>query len=354
MAPSRASETVIRNRTWIYCVQTTPLDARALWYIHPGQAEIRTERLATPSDVLSDQTCLVRAAYSAISRGTESLIFHGRVPASEFERMKSPFMDGQFPFPVKYGYCHVGQVIQGPDSLRGQYVFSLSPHQTLVRHQSSALVPVPSTVSPMRAVLAANMETALNAVWTGKPSACDHIAVVGAGLVGLLVAYLCRDLPGARITVIDPQPTRARICERLGLRYAASPEGIGNCDLVFHTSASAAGLASALALAGNEATVIELSWYGDQNVAVPLGHAFHSQQIKLISCQVGHIEASHAPRWDYRRRLTAAMAMLRDPDLDALLEAPIAFDDLPATVSDIFKPGSDRLCQVIQYPDGVK
>lgn len=333
-------------------MQTTPRLARALWYVSPGQAEIRTEHLEDPVNP-DNETCLVRAAYSALSRGTESLIFHGRVPASEYERMRAPFMGGRFPFPVRYGYCHVGQVIQGPAHLHGQYVFSLSPHQTLLRHHPSALVPVPRSVSPERAVLAANMETALNAVWTGKPCPSDRIAIVGAGLVGLLVAYLCRDLPGAQVTVIDPQPSRARICKQLGLHYCESAEGTDNCDVVFHASATAAGLSSALTLAGNEATVIELSWYGDQAVPVALGQAFHSQQIRLLSCQVGHIESSHAPRWDYQRRLTAAMAILADPCLDALLETPILFEDLPAKVSSIFKPGSDRLCQVIKYPDGV-
>ncbi|AWB35797.1 dehydrogenase [Orrella marina] len=323
-----------------------------MWYVSPGQAEIRTEDLENPEDP-GEQTCLVRAVYSAISRGTESLIFHGRVPASEYERMQAPFMGGKFPFPVRYGYCHVGQVIQGPSYLLGQYVFSLSPHQTLLRHQSSALVPVPPSVSPKRAVLAANMETALNAVWTGKPCASDRIAVVGAGLIGLLVAYLCRDLPGAQVTVIDPQPSRASVCKQLGLNYCETTEGTDNCDVVFHASATAAGLSSALALAGNEASVVELSWYGDQTVPVALGQAFHSQQIRLISCQVGHIESSHAPRWNYRRRLTAAMSMLSDPCLDALLETPIPFESLPEEISSIFKPGSDRLCQVIQYPDGV-
>lgn len=266
--------------------------------------------------------------------------------------MGSPFMGGSFPFPVKYGYCHVGIVVDGPDDLRGRHVFSLSPHQTLAYHVPSSLVPVPLNISPRRAVLAANMETALNAVWTGKPCAADKIAIVGGGLVGLLAAYLCQQLPGADVTVIDPMESRATVCQKLGIRHVRHASDTEDCDVVFHASATGAGLQTALGLAGNEATVVELSWYGDQLVPVPLGQGFHSQQIRLLSCQVGHIEASHRPRWDYRRRLEAAMRLLEDDRLDALLEPSIAFQDLPKAAPQIFSPGSDRLCQVIEYPAG--
>jgi threonine dehydrogenase-like Zn-dependent dehydrogenase len=207
-------------------------------------------------------------------------------------------------------------------------------------------------VSIKRAVLAANMETALNAVWTGKPCAADRIAVVGGGLIGLLVAYLCGHLPGASVTVIDPLPTRERICRRLGVGFAATACGIENCDIVFHTRASAQGLDTALSVAGNEATVVELSWYGNKSVPARLGQAFHSQQLKLLSCQVGHIESSHRPRWDYQRRLAAAMSMLADERLDCLLETPIHFANLPEELPNILKPGADRLCQVIDYSHG--
>ena len=348
MAAYPYNDTEFSTRHRVYSVQTTPTHSEALWYVNPGISELRQEPLLSPENGV----CQVRARYSAISRGTESLIFQGLVPASEYDRMRAPFMGGEFPFPVKYGYCHVGEVTSGPGDLLGQHVFSLSPHQDVINLPASALVAVPPTVSIKRAVLAANMETALNAVWTGKPCAADRIVVVGGGLIGLLVAYLCGHLPGASVTVIDPLPARERLCNLLGIGFATSAAGIENCDIVFHTSASAPGLDTALSVAGNEATVIELSWYGDKSVPTRLGHSFHSQQLKLLSCQVGHIEASHRPRWDYQRRLAAAMSMLADERLDCLLENPIRFADLPQELPNILKPGADRLCQVIDYSLG--
>ena len=348
MAAFPNNDTEFNARTRVYSVQTTPTHSQALWYVNPGMSELRQEPLFPPKN----GECQVRALYSAISRGTESLIFQGLVPESEYDRMRAPFMGGDFPFPVKYGYCHIGEVTAGPEDRIGQRVFSLSPHQDVINLPTTALVTVPPTVNVRRAVLAANMETALNAVWTGKPCAADRIAVIGGGLIGLLVAYLCAHLPGANVTVIDPLPARERICKQLGVRFATTADGIENCDVVFHTSASAQGLDTALSVSGNEATVVELSWYGSKSVPTRLGQAFHSQQLKLLSCQVGHIEASHRPRWDYQRRLAAAMSMLADERLDCMLESPIRFADLPDELTNILKPGADRLCQVIDYSHG--
>lgn len=326
-------------------MQTTHSHPKALWYTAAGQVELRSE----PVLATGPGQCQVQAICSGVSRGTESLVLQGRVPPSEFERMKAPFMGGSFPFPVKYGYSHVGIVTDGPAEMVGQRVFSLSPHQSVITLPTEALAVIPASVDSRRAVLAANMETALNAVWTGKPGPADRIAIVGAGIVGLLVGYLCSHLPGASVTVIDPLPARQPVCQALGLQHSTDASTTSDCDVVFHASASTDGLNTALNLAGNEASIVELSWYGNQPVAAMLGQAFHSRQIRLLSCQVGHIEASHRPRWDYRRRLAAAIEMLADARLDCLLESPIRIEDAPARLADILKPGSTKLCQVIDY-----
>ncbi len=330
--------------------------AHALWYVSPGQAEIWAETLETKPG----NDCLVRALHSAVSRGTESLVFHGLVPESEYARMRAPAMGGQFPFPVKYGYCHVGLVEQGPTELVGQRVFSLWPHQTAFYAPAASLCCLPDALPGNRAVLAANMETALNAVWTAKVGPADRIAVVGGGVVGLLVAFLCGQLPGAQVTVVDPHRGRATLCHTLGVEYAHPEDiidgntdgqsAISNCDVVFHTSGHPAGLTSALGLAGEEATVVELSWYGTRRVEVPLGQAFHSRQLRLLSCQVGHIEADHRPRWDYRRRLRAALHLLLDDRLDHLLAPAVAFDHMPEILGQLLDPTHPALCQVINYP----
>jgi NADPH:quinone reductase-like Zn-dependent oxidoreductase len=322
---------------------------KALWYVGCGRAELREEAVAAPKD----GEVLVRALFGAISRGTERLVHCGRVPASEYARMRSPRMGGEFPFPVKYGYAVVGRVEAGPADLRDRIVFCLHPHQTLFTVPAAAVVPLPDDVSPRRAVLAANMETALNAVWDGAPGPADRIAVVGGGLVGLLAAHLCARLPGAQVSVVDIVSSRADLARAIGVRFAAPVDAPLDCDLIFHASGTASGLATALRLAGEEASIVELSWYGTGDVAVPLGEAFHSRRLRLVSSQVGRVAPSHRPRWTTGRRLAAALALLNDPVLDALIASALCFDELPAKLPSIFGAQSGAVCQLIQYPAAI-
>jgi hypothetical protein len=319
---------------------------QALWYTGPGRAEIREEQITPPTE----GEVRVRALFGALSRGTEALVAAGRVPADEYERMRAPHMGGAFPFPVKYGYATVGRVEDGPAELRGRVVFAIYPHQSRFNLPAAAVTPVPDGVPPARAVLAANMETALNAVWDAAPGPADRIAVVGAGVVGALVAYLCGRLPGAEVTLVDINPARAGLAGRLGVNFAAPDAAPSDCDLVVHASGHGAGLATALRLAGDEATVLEMSWYGAGEVAVALGGAFHSRRLRLVSSQVGRVAPSHRPRWSYGRRLAAALALAADDRLDALLASPVGFADLPQRLPEILGPGSGVLCQVIAYP----
>jgi NADPH:quinone reductase-like Zn-dependent oxidoreductase len=316
---------------------------KALWYIGAGRAELREEAVAAPAD----GQIRVRAVYGAISRGSERLVFEGQVPESEFERMRAPYMAGAFPFPVKYGYAIVGTVESGPD--RGQNVFVLHPHQSEFVVPAGAALSIPAIVPPVRAVLAANMETALNAVWDGAPSPADRIAVVGGGVVGLLVARLCARLPAANVTVIDVMPVRAAWAKALGADFALPDAAPADCDLVFHASASAAGLATALNSAGLEGTVVEMSWYGQGLVSAPLGESFHSRRLRLVSSQVGQVAPSHRPRWQPARRLAAALALLDDPALDALLAPAVDFAHLPERLPGLLAADSEVVCPLIRY-----
>jgi len=322
------------------------IEGKALWYLAPGRAELRAEEVAAPKA----GEVRVRALYGAISRGTERLVHAGRVPVSEFERMRAPMMGGAFPFPVKYGYATVGRVEAGPAELEGRIVFSLHPHQDVFTLPAAAVCPVPDDVPPARAVLAANMETALNAVWDGAPGPADGVAVVGGGLLGLLVARLCACMPGTEVTVVDIAPAREELARALGADFVGPEEAPGDCDLVFHASASAAGLTTALRLAGEEATIVELSWYGKGDIAAPLGEAFHSRRLRVVSSQVGKVAPSHRPRWTHGRRLAAALALLGDPVLDRLIAPAIAFADLPAKLPAVFSADSNAVCQLIRYP----
>jgi NADPH:quinone reductase-like Zn-dependent oxidoreductase len=312
-----------------------------------GRAELRVESVAAPAP----GEVRLRALFGAVSRGTERLVFNGRVPASEHQRMRGPSMAGSFPFPVKYGYATVARVEQGPPELQGATVFALHPHQSVFNAAADSVVALPPGVAPARAVLAANMETALNALWDGAPGPADRIAVVGGGVVGLLAARLCARLPGAVVTLVDVVPARAEIARALGADFAAPAAAQTGCDLVFHASGTAAGLATALRLAGDEATVVELSWYGAGEVAAPLGEDFHSRRLRLVSSQVGRVAPSHRPRWSGRRRLAAALALLADPVFDILLAPAVPFHELPGRLPEIFGSQTDARCPLIRYPD---
>ena len=316
--------------------------ADALWYVAPMRAEIRPGHLAAAAG-----SAVVRTLWSGLSRGTERLVASGRVPAAEHERMRAPLQEGNFPFPVKYGYCAVGTVEDGPVDLVDRTVFALHPHQTRFAAPAGFLSVVPDTVPARRAILAANMETALNGVWDSGAGPGDRIAVIGAGIVGLLVGYLARALPGSQVTVVDVVASRAAVAASLGLAFAAAPPA--DCDVVFHTSAAPAGLAAAIDAAGLEASVVEMSWYGEGLQPVPLGGAFHSRRLRLLSSQVGQVSPSRRPRWSYGRRMAAALGLLADDRLDALITAEVPFADLPAAIPTLLAPGASGLATAIRY-----
>lgn len=326
--------------------RVAPGEPRACWIEAPGRAGLRPVALAAPGP----DAVRVRALHSGISRGTELLVFRGEVPESEYERMRAPFQEGSFPAPVKYGYASVGVVEQGPADLLGRAVFCLHPHQSHYVVPAAAVHPLPEGLPPARAVLAANMETAVNALWDASPRLGDRIAVVGAGVVGLLVAWLAGRMPGCAVQVIDTNPERRSVVEQLGLGFATPGGAAPDADLVVHASGSAEGLATALRLAAFEATVLELSWYGRRAVPLPLGEAFHARRLTLRSSQVGQVARSQRARWSHRRRMALALALLRDPALDALLTDAAPFDELPAVLARLAAGAPHTLCHRIDYP----
>jgi NADPH:quinone reductase-like Zn-dependent oxidoreductase len=319
--------------------------ATALTYVAPGQAELR------PLDLprLASGMVEVETRFSALSRGTERLVFAGRVPPSEHERMRAPFQTGAFPFPVVYGYAAVGVVRAGPPALTGREVFALSPHQTLARLPADAVVPLPEGLDPRRAPLAANLETALNVAWDAGIGPGDRIAVVGGGVLGLMVAAIAAAIPATEVTVVDTRPDRATPARALGARFALPAAAPDEQDCVIHASASGAGLATALELAGFEATVVEASWFGAVEPHVPLGAAFHSRRLTLKSSQVGEVPPARRVRWSRRRRLETALALLRDPRFDALITGEVAFADLPARLPDLLGPDPVGLATIVRY-----
>lgn len=322
-----------------------PNDARAFWVVEPGRGEIRPE----PSIAPADGEALIRTLFSGVSRGTEALVFHGRIPAGERERMRAPFQAGSFPGPVKYGYASVGLVEAGPRALLHRHVFALYPHQTHYCIPAAAAYPLPASVPPERAVLAANLETAINGLWDARPQIGDRTVVIGAGVVGCLVAWLASRIPGTDVTLVDVRQERAAIADRLGVGFAVPDFAPAEADLVVHASGSPAGLQLALRLAAFEATIVELSWYGDRAVTLSLGEAFHARRLTIRSSQVGSPPARQRGRWSTARRMALALDLLADPALDVLISGESAFDDLPTIMPQLTAEGSDVLCHRIKY-----
>ena len=313
----------------------------ALWITSTEQATIRdTPYQLNPGDLE------VQTLFTGISRGTERLVFKGQVPPDEYATMRAPFQQGDFPFPVKYGYSAVGRVLNG--GTKGTTVFALFPHQTGFAVPAHMALPIPENVPAERAILAANMETALNILWDANISAGDRVAIVGCGVVGGLVGCLAAKIPGTEVTLIDIDPGRETLASTLGCGFATPDKAPGEADVIIHASASAAGLRLAIDLAGIEARIIEASWYGTQKTEVPLGGRFHQRRLQIISSQVGRIPARQAARWTYARRLGKALELLSDPVLDALISGETAFGDLAARYGAILHdPGT--LCHRVRY-----
>jgi 2-desacetyl-2-hydroxyethyl bacteriochlorophyllide A dehydrogenase len=320
-------------------------EARAFWIVEPGRGEILDEVLPR----LGDDDVVVRAMFSGISRGTEALVFAGRVPASEHDRMRAPFQSGDFPAPIKYGYANVGHVEHGPRHLQGQNVFVLYPHQSRYVVPAASVHVLPERVPANRAVLAANLETAINGVWDARPHLGDRIAVIGAGTVGCLVAWLASRIAGCEVQLIDVNPSRRAVATTLGVSFATPDEAKENADVVIHASGSASGLDLALLVAGFETHIVEMSWYGTDTVPIALGTAFHSKRLSIVSSQVGRVATAQRARWDHRRRMELALSMLTDSALDALITGESGFEELPEVMTRLASEPGDTICHRIRY-----
>ena len=322
-----------------------PLEAQAFWLREPGCGEIRTVRLPPPGPA----DVLVRTIRSAISRGTESLVFSGRVPPSQWEAMRAPFQEGGFPGPVKYGYLSVGVVELGPPDLVGRTVFCLYPHQTAYVVQAAAVTVVPWEVPADRAVLTGLVETAVNAVWDAGPLLGDRVAVVGAGALGCCVARLLVRIPGVSVTLVDVDPARAGVAATLGVGFARPDDAPRGLDLVVHASATSAGLQCSLELLAPEGTVVELSWFGDEETTLALGGAFHSKRLTVRASQVGSVALPRRGRRTTAERLELALDLLRDPLFDALLTGHSPFAELPVVLPRLVSGQLPALCHSVTY-----
>jgi threonine dehydrogenase-like Zn-dependent dehydrogenase len=323
----------------------TATHADAFWVTGTGQGSVRREALPEPGP----QEVMVRTLYSGVSRGTETLVFRGEVPESEYARLRAPFQGGDFPGPVKYGYISVGLVEAGPDALLGRTVFCLFPHQTRYVVPVDAVYPLPDGVPAERAVLAANLETAVNGLWDATPRIGDRVTVVGAGTLGCLVAWLAARIPGCTVELVDVNAERAGVAATLGAGFATPATATPDADLVAHTSGNPEGLMRALELAAFEAHVVEMSWYGNRMVPLPLGEGFHARRLSLRSSQVGAVATAQRARWTSRRRLELALRLLVAPALDSLISGEDRFEALPEVMARLARNSGSTLCHRIRY-----
>ncbi|MCF6368016.1 zinc-dependent alcohol dehydrogenase [Rhizobium halophilum] len=318
--------------------------ATALWIESAGHCALRQEEL--PQRLSGEVR--VRALFSGVSRGTEALVFYGQVPETEFDRMRGPHQMGEMSFPVKYGYAVIGLVEEGPEALVGKKIFCLHPHQDQFCVPVEEVQVLPDNLPSDRAVLAANMETALNIVWDAGVLPGDRVAVFGAGVVGLLVAYVTSRVPATETVICDTAPTRADVAKALGITFCSPSDVPEDCDILINASASPAALQNALSHAGFEARIVEASWYGDKIVELPLGRAFHAKRLSIISSQVGAVAAVRRARWSFGRRMGKALQLLGDERLDNLISGETSFASIPDVYGSIL--GSPKtLCHRIRY-----
>ena len=320
--------------------------AAAFWVTEPGRGQIRPVTLPDPGP----DDVLVRTLRTGVSRGTETLVFGGHVPESQHATMRAPFQEGDFPGPVKYGYLNVGVVERGPEALAGRTVFCLYPHQTAYVVPAAAVTVVPDGVPAARAVLAGTVETAVNALWDARPLIGDRVAVVGAGMVGCCVARLLAAMPGVSVRLVDVDESRSSVATALGAAFALPAEATGGLDLVVHTSGTSAGLQTSLDLLAPDGEVVELSWYGDQEIGLRLGESFHSRRLTIRGSQVGAVPPARRARRGPADRLALALELLRDPAFDALISGESPFDGLPDVLARLASGQLPALCHLVRYP----
>jgi len=331
---------------------TDALRARELWFTGPRAVEVRdgAPPHAGPGQVLA------RAIASGISQGTELLLFRGEGPTPFDPSLDAP---GAPTYPRRYGYSWVGEVIARGRSLNGTAapeigtrVFALAPHGDLHALDAAAARPIPLAIPAARAVLAANLETAVTSVWDSGASIGDEVVVLGGGVVGLLTTWLAARA-GASVRLVEPSARRRALGRALGAAAAVDPaddEPRAEADVVFEATGTPAALAWAIAHAATEALVVVVSFYGARSASVPLGADFHRRRIALRASQVSAVPATRAPRWTLARRFDLVRRLLQDPVLDVLLDIPVPFDDAPRAYARIDAAPGEGAQAVLGYP----
>lgn len=320
---------------------------RELWFVAPGRVELRA---APESGPLAEGQVRARALASGISQGTELLLYSGEGP-TPFD----PSLDdaGAPTYPRRYGYCWVGEVCETRSAQHplGCRVFALAPHGDEHVAAAARLHPLPDLVPPERAVLAANLETAINVVWDGGIALGDDVLVLGGGVVGLLCGHVARLGGARRVSLVEPSEARRNVALKLGFDAAVPPDGSAHADadVVIEATGNPASLDAAIARTRFEGVIVVASFYGKRVAGVALGSEFHRRRLSLRASQVSHLPPARAARWSFERRFGLVCQLLHDASLDALLSPPVAFAQAPAVYQRLAAAPAEALQTVFCY-----
>ncbi|MBI4763103.1 MAG: zinc-binding alcohol dehydrogenase [Deltaproteobacteria bacterium] len=337
---------------------------QALWFEAPYRMGIREEELSGPSET----EVTVRTIVSAVSAGTEILIYRGEAPADLAVDATIGSLQGTFSFPMKYGYAAVGEVISlgpGVDPLwQGRKVFSFQPHQSHFLAKVTELLPLPSDVEILDAVFLPNMETAVNLLLDGKPSVGEQVAVFGQGIVGLLVTAILARIPLACLLTLDRFAARRRVSEHLGAHKSIDPAGrtkeeilsllqgpreYKGADLSYEVSGNPEALDQAIAVTGFGGRIVVGSWYGTKDAILRLGGPFHRSRIRILSSQVSSIDTRLGERWTKKRLLGVTWRFLADVKPSQLITHTFPFSEVKQAYSLLNKNPGDCLQVVLAY-----
>ena len=333
----------------------------SIFFTAPRQVEVREETLPN----LAPDQVVVQTRLSALSPGTETLVYRGQFPEEMALDESIAALSGQFRYPFRNGYCAAGQVVEAgalvDPAWQNRLVFAFQPHASHFLAAPGELIPLPEDVSLEEAVFLPNMETAVNLVMDGKPVIGERVAVFGQGIVGLLTAALLAQFPLEQLVTLDRYPLRRQASRQLGAHASLDPldpetapkmQSLleGGADLTYELSGAPEALDGAIAATGFEGRVVVGSWYGRKRASLDLGGRFHRSRVRLISSQVSTIASTYSGRWTKARRFEVAWEMLRSVRPSRFITHRFPLSEAAQAYQLVDQHPQDALQVVFTYP----
>jgi len=284
----------------------------------------------------------IQTLFSGISHGSEMMVYRGEIPADLSLDATLPSLQGNFSFPIKYGYASTGRIIdvgEGVNGLEaGDLVFAFNPHETCYTVPATVVIKLPEGLDPKHGIFAANVETALNALLDAAPRLGERAVIIGQGVVGLLITQLVRKAGASLIVTSDMYAKRRALSQKAGANLVVDPAteslddrvyemtGGAGADVVIEVSGEPRALNDAIKITAQEGRVVVVSWYGTKRADLALGSDFHRKRLTLRSSQVSNLDPSLAPRWTIARRRQLAASYLSELLLEELISNVVPFE----------------------------